>query len=237
MLFIRSLLFYTCLIPLAIFFGGLCLVLWIVPYAIRHRILIGFNWFALKALRLCCGISVEIHGADNIPDQPVVIMAKHQSTWETFFLQLYFAPLSTILKHELLRIPFFGWGLALLRPIAIDRGNPRAALKKVKTEGMKRLEEGNNILVFPEGTRTPLGQVGNYARSGADIAIAADAPILAIAHNAGLHWPMHTLSKRPGKIQVSIGEPIYPEGRNSREITEEVKNWIEAQISEMPNSV
>ncbi|BFM13823.1 1-acyl-sn-glycerol-3-phosphate acyltransferase [Maricurvus nonylphenolicus] len=237
MLFIRSLLFYACLIPLAIFFGGLCLVLWIVPYAIRHRILIGFNWFALKSLQLCCGISVEVRGQENIPDQPVVIMAKHQSTFETFFLQLYFAPLSTILKQELLRIPFFGWGLALLRPIAIDRGNPRAALKKVKTEGMKRLEEGNNVLVFPEGTRTPLGQVGNYARSGADIAIAANAPVLAIAHNAGLHWPMHTLTKHPGKIQVSIGEPIYPEGRNSREMTEEVKNWIEAQIADMPDAV
>ncbi len=231
MQYVRSILFYIFLIPLALFFGSLCLVLWVFPYHIRNRILLGFNWSALKALQICCGIRYRIHGAENIPNVPFVIMAKHQSTWETFFLQLYFSPLSTIMKKELLRIPFFGWGLALLKPIPIDRSNPRAAIKQVKSDGVKRLREGNNILVFPEGTRIPFGEAGNYARSGADIAIAAGAPVIAVAHNAGRYWPMDTLQKNAGEIQVFINKPIDSQSSDSRKITEEVKNWIEDTIS------
>lgn len=238
MLLIRAILFYLCLIPIALFIGGLSIVLWILPYSIRNPILLWFNHMSLFALRLCCGVSYEVHGKENLPENtPVVIMAKHQSTWESFFLQFYFTPLSTILKRELLRIPFFGWGLALTRPIPINRSNPRAALKAVKTQGVKRLQEGNNVLVFPEGTRTPLGQVGNYARSGAEISKASGQPVIPVAHNSGLHWPMHTLIKRPGKIQVHIGKPIYPEGRTSRDITEEVKTWIEAKVDSLPSEL
>lgn len=231
MQYFRSLLFYVCLMPLALFFGSLCLVLWVFPYKIRNCILLGFNWCSLKLLQLCCGVRYRIHGAENIPDVPFVIMAKHQSTWETFFLQLYFSPLSTIMKKELLRIPFFGWGLALLKPIPIDRSNPRAAIKQVKTDGVKRLQEGNNVLVFPEGTRIPFGETGNYARSGADIAIAAGAPIIAIAHDAGRYWPMASLQKNAGEIQVFISPPFISSGTDSKAITEQIKNWIEGTIA------
>jgi 1-acyl-sn-glycerol-3-phosphate acyltransferase len=141
---------------------------------------------------------------------------------------------STILKKELLRIPFFGWGLASLRPIAIDRSSPIQALKDVKNKGIERIKEGNNLLIFPEGTRTPLGQVGNYARSGADIAVTAGVPVVAVAHNAAECWPHKHFLKYPGTISVVISEPIETAGRDRKELTEEVKSWIEGEIAKMP---
>ncbi len=190
---------------------------------------------SIWSLKFFCGIDCDIKGAENVPAKtPVVIMAKHQSTWEAFFLQMYFHPTSVILKRELLRIPCFGWGLAQMRPISIDRSNPRDAWKKVKTFGKKRLEQGNHVLVFPEGTRTPVGQVGTYARSGADIALGSNAALLPVAHNAGVHWPMHTWLKYPGTITLSIGKPITTEGKSSKEITQEAKIWIENEVQKMP---
>jgi 1-acyl-sn-glycerol-3-phosphate acyltransferase len=234
MLLLRSLIFYVILLAGAIFFGFIGIFLIPLPYQYRSQFFLTFNRLVLWALGFFCGVKHEIHGQENIPsNQPAVILAKHQSTWETMFLQLYFHPASTIMKRELLRIPFFGWGLALLRPIPIDRSNPRQALKQVKSLGLKRLNSGNSILVFPEGTRTPVGETGNYARSGADIAINGKTHIIPVAHNAGAYWPMDTLIKRPGTIQVSIGAPIHSEGKNSKQLTQEAKDWIEAEVAKM----
>jgi 1-acyl-sn-glycerol-3-phosphate acyltransferase len=187
-------------------------------------------------LYVCCNIKFNISGQRHQQAYPCVVLAKHQSTWETMFLQYYFGPVSTILKQELLRIPFFGWGLASLKPIAIDRSNPIQALKDVKSKGLERLQEGNNLLIFPEGTRTRLGSVGNYARSGADIAIAANVPIVAVAHNAAQCWPHKHFLKYPGTISVVISEPIATAGRERKELTEAVKAWIEAEIAKMPSA-
>ena len=231
---LRSLIFYVVMASAALFFGLLGIFLIPLPYRFRSHFFLGFNRVILWALRVICNVRYEVRGQENIPsNQPAVIVAKHQSTWETFFLQWFFHPTSTILKRELLRIPFFGWGLALLRPIPIDRSNPREALKRVKSIGMKRLQTGNHVLVFPEGTRTQVGETGNYARSGADIALNADTFIIPVAHNAGVHWPMDTLIKQPGVIQVSIGEPIATEGKNSKQLTQEAKSWIEAEVASM----
>jgi 1-acyl-sn-glycerol-3-phosphate acyltransferase len=194
----------------------------------------GFNFWVLWSLKILCGVRYTVKGLENIPkDQAIVILAKHQSTWETMFLQMQFHPTSTILKRELFRIPFFGWGLAALRPIPIDRSNPRKALKQVKTVGGQRLSEGNNVLVFPEGTRTPYGEVGNYARSGADIALASGVPLIPVAHNSGRCWPMHTLVKYPGTVTVSIGKPLDASESCSKKMTAAAKEWIEGEIASM----
>ncbi|MGH1373040.1 MAG: lysophospholipid acyltransferase family protein [Cellvibrionaceae bacterium] len=234
MLLLRSLIFYTVFLAGAVFFGVLGIFLIPLPYRFRSQFFLSFNRLVLWALKVFCGVKHEITGQENIPkDQPVVVLAKHQSTWETMFLQLHFHPISTILKRELLRIPCFGWGLALLRPIPIDRSNPRQALKKVKELGLKRLASGNSVLVFPEGTRTAVGEAGSYARSGADIALNAKVSILPVAHNAGSYWPMDTILKRPGIIQVSIGKAIATDGKNSKQLTQEAKQWIETEVSNM----
>jgi len=233
---LRAILLYMILLPFALIFGSLCVLTFPLPYRQRYSIIVSFNRLALWVLRWCCGVKHTIKGGDNLPDVPFVVISKHQSAWEAFFLQLHFAPISTVLKRELLRIPGFGWGLALLRPIAIDRSNPREALKKVKRDGILRLSEGNNVLIFPEGTRTDVGSSGTYARSGADIAINANAPIIAVAHNAGVYWPKTGIAKYSGTIEVSISDPIYPEGRNSKQLTADVKAWIENEASQMPQS-
>lgn len=235
MLRLRSLIFaigYNITSALA---GLVAVIIWpIFPYSWRWRIVTCWNRFVMLWLRLCCGIRFEIIGSKHADKFPCVIMAKHQSTWETMFLQYYFGPVSTILKKELFRIPFFGWGLASLRPIAINRGNPIQALKEIKKKGIERLQQGNNFLIFPEGTRTPVGLVGNYARSGADIAISAGVPVIAVAHNAGECWPHKQFIKYPGTVSVVISEPFITEGKDRKQLTEDIKSWIENEIAKMP---
>src|SRR5690606_11061607 len=151
-LYLRSLLFAIGHYLTGMLLGFIAVLIWpLLPYTIRWRIVTLWNRFTMFWLRICCGINIHIIGQRQPEQYPCVVMSKHQSTWETMFLQFYFGPVSTILKKELLRIPFFGWGLATLRPIAIDRKNPIQALKDVKIKGLERLRQGNNILVFPEG--------------------------------------------------------------------------------------
>lgn len=235
MLYLRSLLFLIGHNLTGIFFGFIAIVIWpILPYRLRWPVVTLWNRFTMFWLWLCCGVRVRIVGQRRKDLYPCVVMSKHQSTWETMFLQYYFGPVSTILKKELLRIPFFGWGLASLRPIAIDRSSPVQALKDVKSKGLARLQEGNNLLVFPEGTRVALGTIGNYARSGADIACSAGVHVVPIAHNAAQCWPHKQFLKYPGTITVVIGEPIDATGRDRKELTEEIKIWIEDQIQQLP---
>jgi 1-acyl-sn-glycerol-3-phosphate acyltransferase len=215
--------------------GVVAVIIWpIMPYAWRWRIVTCWNRFVMFWLRICCGIRFNIIGELDRRQFPLVVLSKHQSTWETMFLQFYCGPVSTILKKELLKIPFFGWGLATLRPIAIDRSNPIQALKDVKNKGIERIKEGNNLLIFPEGTRMPLGTVGNYARSGADIAVSAGVPIVAVAHNAAECWPHKQFLKHPGTITVVFSDPIETTGKDRKELTEQVKEWIESEIKKMP---
>lgn len=232
-LFIRSLLFTIGYVLTSGIAGMVSLIVYPLPFRWRFQVVVLWNRFIMLWIYITCGIRFKIIGQRQHPVEPAVIISKHASTWETMFLQYYFAPTSTILKKELLRIPFFGWGLATLKPIAIDRSSPIKALKKVKADGKKRLAEGINVLVYPEGTRIPYGQAGNYARSGTDIACAAGVPVIPVAHNAGKYWPNKQLIKTPGTITVVIGEPIATEGKNSKQLTAEIKEWIEENIQKM----
>jgi len=229
---LRTVIFYCVYVPVIITFSILgCTLGLLIPYRPRQTLITTANAIVLWWLKLSCGIKVNVEGLDNIPNQAFVALSKHQSGWETFYLQRTLRPVSTILKKELLKVPFFGWGLAMTRPIAIDRSNPKQALREVLSQGKQRLEEGNNILLFPEGTRMNYGEVGNYSRSGASLAINSGAAILPIAHNAGRCWPAHRFIKHPGTIHVIIGKPIDSTGRKSKELTEEVKGWIETTIA------
>ncbi|HWD30684.1 lysophospholipid acyltransferase family protein [Pseudomonas caricapapayae] len=192
-----------------------------LPFSARYRF-INVYWcrFALVLVRIFLNIKVKVSGAENIPKQPCVILSNHQSTWETFFLSAYFSPLSQVLKRELLYVPFFGWAMAMLRPIAIDRDNPKAALKQVASEGDKLLKDGVWVLIFPEGTRVPFGQIGKFSRGGTALAVNAGLPVLPIAHNAGKFWPKQGWNKRAGTIEVVIGAPMYAEGTGPRAIAE-----------------
>ena len=191
-----------------------------MPHRMRQNVITWANAIIIKWLNISCGITLRVDGLENLPDAPCVILSKHQSGWETFYLQRLFRPVSTILKKELFWIPFFGWGLYFTHPIAIDRSNPREA-------------QGNNVLIYPEGTRTPVGEIGQYGRSGAALAIAAGVPVIPVSQNSGYCWPAHTFIKWPGKIHVSIGKPIDTSDTDSRQLTEQVKDWIESTQTDL----
>jgi len=235
MVAIRSFIFAVGYILTVAIYGTIGLLTAIVPALTRHRIIVTWCSFTVKWLRLTCGVRYEITGLENFDKTkgPYVILSKHQSQWETLMLQRVFWPASTILKKELLDIPFFGWGLKALRPIPIDRSNPREALKKVKTGGIERLQSGLNLLLFPEGTRIPPGEKGKYARSGADIAITQGVNVIPVAVNAGHCWPNKGFKRYPGLISVVIGQPIITVDRTSREVTDIAENWIESELKKI----
>jgi 1-acyl-sn-glycerol-3-phosphate acyltransferase len=229
---LRSIVFHIGYTLATIIFGSTTIVLWALPQLVRHRVLITWCWLIVYWVQFCCGVRFRVVGAEHLASEgwPKVILSKHQSAWETFMLQGLFWPCSTILKKELLNIPFFGWGLRCLQPVAIDRSNPREALKQVKVQGLERLNSKLNLLLFPEGTRTPPGERGKYARSGADIAITAGVDIVPVAVNAGRCWPINDWRRYPGLVTVVVGEPIATAGRTSRDLIEQVENWIEAEM-------
>lgn len=204
-----------------------------LPYRIRATYILTWNRFIIFWLKWTCGLGVELIGGENLPKGPYVALSKHSSQWETYYLQYRLAPVSIVLKRELLRLPFFGWGLRLAKPIAIDRSNPKQALKQTMEQGRAILADNISLLIFPEGTRKHLGEDTKYARGGANVAVAAAVPVVPIAHNAREFWPADTFIKYPGKITVKIGKPIASDVHNSREITDMAKQWIETEIASM----
>lgn len=182
---------------------------------------------AMWLLQRLNGVRIQVEGLSNLPQgRPVVVMCNHQSQWETFYLQTLISPQATILKRELLWVPFFGWALALLRPIAIDRSKGSQALKTLLRAGQERLQEGISVLIFPEGTRQPPGTIGRFNLGGAMLASRASIEVLPITHNSGDCWPSRSLLRLPGTIRLRIGEPITVEGKSPKQITAEAEAWI-----------
>jgi 1-acyl-sn-glycerol-3-phosphate acyltransferase len=179
------------------------------------------------------GISYKVEGLEHLPGGPAILLAKHQSAWETIAFQVIFPPLCYVLKKELLRIPFFGWGLAMTSPIAIDRAAGREALREIEAQGRQRLQDGLWVVIFPEGTRIKPGERGKYNIGGAWLAAKAGVPVLPVAHNAGRVWPKNAFVKRPGEVTVRIGPAIATQGRKANDINAEVETWIEASMADL----
>lgn len=230
MLFIRSLIFYSLYAPLTILFGFISLFLLLLPKAWASTLIVYWNLVALSLLRVSCNIKYEIKGNVSDLKKPFVLVANHQCPWETLFLQWHFRPISAVLKKQLLSIPFFGWGLKATQPIAIDRTQPAQAIKQIKTFGTKRLEQGRNVLIFPEGTRMPPNELGSYMRSAADVAKQAKVDIVPLVHNAGKFWLNKKFIKKPGTITIVIGEPIDLSDKNTKAVMKEIQEWSQEQL-------
>jgi len=196
----------------------------------RYRIISGWARINIAAVRILCGIRYRVIGTEHIPHEPCVILSKHQSAWETLAYQVIFPPQVWVIKRELLRIPFFGWGLAMLSPIAIDRGAGTRALKQMVDQGRDRLKHGFSIVIFPEGTRVAPGERRKYHPGGAWLAVQTSAPVVPVAHNAGHCWRRNALLKYPGLITVSIGAPIVPQHMTAEELNQRAEKWIESEI-------
>ncbi|MGB0720903.1 MAG: lysophospholipid acyltransferase family protein [Gammaproteobacteria bacterium] len=238
MLAFRSALFFILLIVATLVIGlPIALFGFLLPRYISNGAASLWGWVALKLMALLCGLRYDIKGSEHIPSGGRVIMSKHQSAWETIALR-HILPgnQSWVLKQELLKIPVFGWSLAATKQIAIDRGAGRKALSMVVSQGSERLAAGDNVIIFPEGTRTPPGQRGKYNAGGAMLAVKAQADIVPMAHNAGVFWRGKDWKLRPGTIQVVFGPPIHPDGKKASALNAEVEEAIEAMQADLPTT-
>ncbi len=236
MVMLRAAAFYAGYTLATVVWGSLgTLFGWLLPYRLRFKVIVGcWTGFCLWWLKLTCGIRHQVAGLEHLPDRPCIVLCRHESTWETLFLQQLFSPQATIIKKELLHIPFFGWAYRTLRPIAIDRRQQRQALRTLIDEGRQRLAASVWVLLFPEGTRMPAGKLGRLQSGGAALAAATGAPVLVVVHNAGSYWPAHAFRKRPGTIQVLIGEPVETGQLATKEIQARCAQAFEALMAQLP---
>ncbi len=233
MIFLRSLLFSLSLLILTPPYSVIALLTFPLPPLMRYRVISFWSRIVLVLARVICGLRYEVRGRENIPKQPAIILAKHQSAWETLAFQAIFPPQVWVLKRSLLHIPFLGWGLAMLRPIAIDRGAGREALKQVTEQGQNRLNLGLWIVIFPEGTRVAPGTTKRFGIGGAWLATHTGTPVIPVAHNAGEFWGRNAFLKRPGTITVSIGPCIDPKNMQPAALNEIVQTWIEGEMQNL----
>ncbi len=190
--------------------------------------------WAITGARVIMGVRYRVSGMENLPrgdTSPAILLVKHQSTYETFLMPTIMPhPLAYVFKRELLYVPFFGWAMGRLDMIHIDRSQRAQAFNKVVAQGKELLAQGIWIIMFPEGTRIPRGQKGNYKTGGTRLAIETGAPVIPIAVTSAKCWPRKAFIKRPGVVDVSIGPPIDSTGRDADGLMREVETWIEAEM-------
>ena len=190
---------------------------------------------AIWGAKAICGVRYRMIGVDNLNradrSGPIILLPKHQSTWETFaFPTLMPHPLCYVFKRELLWIPFFGWAMARLDMVHIDRSKRSEAWARVAEQGNRHMAHGNWVIMFPEGTRIPRGEKGVYKSGGTRLAIATGASVLPIAVSSAACWPRKSFVLRPGMIDVSIGPMLSSAGRQPDELMREVETWIETEM-------
>jgi 1-acyl-sn-glycerol-3-phosphate acyltransferase len=229
----RSLLFNTYMILSACLFGAFMSLCFWSPHGFQFAIARCWARCLLWVLARLCGLKFTVEGRERIPEGAHIVMSNHTSAWETIAQFVIFPPHVWVLKRELLWIPFVGWGLKLLRPIAINRGEGHRAVNQVVEQGKARLEEGLWVIVFPEGTRVVAGATKKFGFSGALLATATGKLLVPLSHNAGRFWPRRGIVKKPGTVHVVIGEPITSVGKNPRQLTDEVRRAVDAGLAKI----
>ena len=215
----------------AVLFSPFAILSGVLPILPRMRFIGWWAHFITFWLRVTCKIHHKVQGLEHLTTSPAVILSKHQSAWETIAFQVIFPPQTWALKRAALWTPFFGWGLAATRPIAINRATRIRALDQLLEQGGERLAEGRWVVIFPEGTRVAPGGRGRYSPGGAMLAVRTGTPVIPVAHNAGLFWGRRSFIKHPGTIQVSIGPAIQTQGRKPRAVNQEAEEWIENKMT------
>jgi 1-acyl-sn-glycerol-3-phosphate acyltransferase len=233
MILVRSVLYQIIMVIVVIPYFAMVFLTAPLSRQFRWQVIAGWPRIATWFARHLLGIDYEVRGREHIPDEPVVILSKHSSAWETIAYTSIFPPHVYVIKRELLWLPFLGWGLGLMSPIAINRANRKAAMQRMIELGAQRLKQGFSIMIYPEGTRVPVGRRGIYKLGGAALAIADGARVLPVAHNAGLLWPRNSFLKQPGTVTVVIGAPIETRGRTAEEVMREAEAWIEGEVARL----
>ncbi len=231
--YLRALLFLMGQVCSTLIFAPLSLLTYPLPFRMRYRFITQWTRFNLWWLEKTCRVRYRVRGREHIPGTNAIVVCKHQSAWETLALTRIFPPQVWVIKRELLWIPFFGWGLAMLEPIAINRKAGRKAVRQLVEQGRRRLDQGRWVVVFPEGTRVAPGQKRRYALGGGILAQESGYPVVPVAHNAGEFWPRRGFLKRPGTIELVIGPPVETRGRTAEQIIAAAEDWIEATMGEI----
>ncbi|MCX4192198.1 lysophospholipid acyltransferase family protein [Methylophaga sp. OBS1] len=233
MILLRSLVFFVVYSITAVVFSCLGVLLWPLPFKWRYAVVSQWAKLNIWLLAKICDLHLEVEGKEHIGEEPAVIICKHQSAWETLALQAVFPPQVWVLKRELLWIPFFGWGLASLNPIAIDRKAGRKALSQVIEQGLDRLSSGAWVVVFPEGTRVAPGRMGRFGIGGARLAVDTGYPVIPVAHDAGHYWPKRGFLKKPGTIRMVIGKKIDTSNADAGILNQQLFEWMQQQMTKL----
>ncbi|SIS85423.1 lysophospholipid acyltransferase family protein [Neptunomonas antarctica] len=233
--YLRAALYYLAFYPATVFYSVLCVVVARpLPFRQRFKFVTQINYFYIAWLRICCGVKLQVEGLENLPKEGAyVAISNHQSEWETIYFQILIRPQCIVLKKEILKMPFFGWAMGLLDPIALDRSQKRGALKALLSEGKDRLGRGIPIVIFPQGTRLAVGERGKFNKGGAMLAVSSEVPVVPIAHNAGVYWPGKSFIKYPGTIILRIGKPVASVGRSVDEVHAESVGWLLEQMDQL----
>ena len=224
--------FFTGLLVFNTVVGSLwAVLLWPLPHRVRYFFAVRCWAVAnLWLLRVICGVRWEVRGVRHLPAEPSVVLMKHSSAFDIIVQAVLFPRQVWLLKRELLFVPVFGWALAAVGCVSVNRAEGARAIRGVVRACKKRIDQGLWVMVFPEGTRMAPGETGNYAPGGAMIASAARCPVVPVAHNAGDYWPRRSALKTPGTIRVVIGPPLDSRGQSARKLTENAKQWIEDEV-------
>jgi 1-acyl-sn-glycerol-3-phosphate acyltransferase len=234
MLLLRTIIYTLFQFVTVVPWSFLCLLIVPLPRRVRYNITMKWLNMAIWGAKVILGIRYEVQGDEHLNRSNVVLLSKHQSTWETFFFPTYLNhECCYVFKRELLYVPFFGWGIWLLDMIHINRSKGRDSFEDVVRQGVEKLAQGRWIIMFPEGTRIPVGQQGQYRSGGIRLAQRTGATIIPVAVNAGEVWPKKPFVKRPGVVKVSFGPPIECGERSIEEIRGEVEAWIETEMRKL----
>lgn len=230
---VGSILFTLYLFSSVPIYGALALLTAPLPRRCTYAIALAWVDSVLWLLRVLCRLDYRVEGLEHLPARRSIVLLKHSSAWETLAQLRIFPPQTWVLKRELMWAPVLGWVIWLLKPIAIDRRGGGAAVQQVLEQGRARLAEGLWVVIFPEGTRMPVGETRRYGMSGALLAAAEGLPVVPVTHNAGYFWPRRGWLKKPGTIRVVIGPPIETKGLEPRVVNERAQRWIEGTLEKL----
>lgn len=233
LLIVRSTLYWIWSIANTLVMGAPVLLSRLISYELSATLSVIWLRVNLWGLKVFCGVTWKVEGRENIPDYPCLMLAKHQSTWETYFLPTLLSRAVYVAKKSLVYIPIFGWAIWALNFILIDRSSGRSAISQMVEQAKQRFADGISVIVFPEGTRVAVGAEPNYRVGGGMIAEATGIDVLPVAMNAGEFWPRHGYIKWPGEITVIVGPVIKTEGKKASEIMAETQSWIESRMDEI----
>ncbi|MCY4655764.1 MAG: lysophospholipid acyltransferase family protein [Gammaproteobacteria bacterium] len=235
-MYLRSLVFYVGYIGSTILWGSFATMVGVfLPLRVRFNFVIPpWTGFVIWWLKVTCGIKIEVTGREYLNrERPAILFFKHQSSWDALYSTLLTRPQVTIIKKQLLWIPFFGWAFWVTKPIAIDRKQKVSSMRQMIRASAERMKAGNWITIFPEGTRGQLGEVNPFQPGGAIIASTTKTDVIVVAHNGGYCWPRGKFKKSSGTINVHISPPISTTDKTYRELNEEAEAWMRNTMAEI----